>query len=260
MRFVLAMLFPMAMTGSTISATVNCGSGPIGGIGVSSVSCSVQGPPPIPALSTASASVSGFGSVSDFGIEVAAGNSGLPVASTSASAMLDVDLLVNITGSTGNALFVPCFGGSGDTIGGGGASVSGGIVGASGGVGSQSDHEPIVNCSEGPLGFAESPSVVFTFGQPFTVDLTLSGRAGSPPGPNEGVEGQITVDSYAVVDEVNLNPIPGAVISVAIAPEPNTALLTMLTLGLTIFTACLRARRKRRCLAVDEPQMQASGY
>ena len=45
MKFVLAMLFPMVMTGTTISATVDCGSGPIGGTGVSSVSCSAPGAP-----------------------------------------------------------------------------------------------------------------------------------------------------------------------------------------------------------------------
>lgn len=237
MKFVLAMLFPMVMTGSTISATVDCGSGPIGGSGVSSASCSAGAG----AFTTS-------GSVSGLGIEVSVGSGPPPDVLVTASAMIDTDLLVNVTGSTGTALFVPCFFGAGDhDLAAASVTVSGAINGSTR-VGSDSDLSQINSCGIppdfNPPGLVP-PSISFTFGQPFMIDLTVSGQ-GSADVPGAVSEGDLSVEGYEVLDPASLNPIPGAIISVTMTPEPNTGLLMTLTLGLTIVTACLRARCRFR--------------
>jgi hypothetical protein len=231
MKFVLAMLFPMAMTGTTVSATVDCGSGPIGGIGVGSASCTAPG-----ASFTTSASAGAFG------IEVAVGGGNPPPFFVTASATSDSDLLVEVTGSTGTALFVPCFFGAGDSeLAPAVVTVSGAINGST--VVSSSKDLPQINTCGGP-GFTPPgvapPNVSFTFGQPFTIDLSLSGQ-GQAEIPGALADGQLSVNGYEVLDAASLNPISGAIITVTTLPEPNTGLLMMLALGVTIVMACLRA-------------------
>lgn len=231
MKFVLAMLFPIVMTGTTISATVDCGSGAVGGAGASSASCSVPG------SSMASASAD-FESVSSFGIDVIVGTSAGATMRPMASAIVDVDLLVDVTGSTGNALFVPCVEGSGDN-----ELASAVATVSANGLSSSSDHNPIDNCGSGPPGFVNGPNAVFTFGQPFTMDLTLSGAA-SVASPFFGPEviGHLALSGYEVVSVANQTPIPGAIISVTILPEPNAASMVMLMLALSLGVGRLRAR------------------
>lgn len=238
MKFVLAMLFPMAMMGTTISATVDCGSGPIGGTGVSSASCSAPG-------STASASVY-FESVSNFGIDVAIeAPMDAPAGVPSANAMIDADLLVNVTGSTGTAFFVPCLQGSGDDIPPNViATVSASIAGG-GSVSSKGDNDAIETCVGGPAFpfFGQS----FTFGQPFTVDLTLSGEASRVGGLGTATEGGLSLGGYEVFDIHGPVPLPiPATISVTILPEPNPALMMTLTLALSLVMPRLRARHRIR--------------
>lgn len=237
MKFVLAMLLPMAMMGTTISATVDCGSGPIGGTGVSSASCSVPG-------STASASVN-FESVSNFGIDVAIeAPMDAPAGVPSASATVDIDLLVNVTGSTGTAFFVPCLQGSGDDIPPNViATVSASIAG--GRISSEGDNDAIETCVTRPNFpfFGQS----FTFGQPFTADLALSSEASRVGGLGTATEGGVSLTGYEVFD-TNLPvpmPIP-ATISVMILPEPNPALMMTLTLALSLVMPRLRARHRIR--------------
>ncbi len=219
MRFLAAVLFPLVMTGTTISTVVDCGAGQVVRTGLSTATCSA--PPAISADASA-----GINSVQVSASFETMGTRSVPFASAS----IDAEYVVTIEGSTGPGFYFPCVSAGGDQYPGGGgyASASGsfGDIGAT-----QNGRGGQDSCSFFRPGFF-APN--FTFGQPFHVHGMFSAQAAATPGPNPGLpRGGAGLTGFIILDSQS-RPVSGARWNIEIVPEPATALLAMSALAVIL--------------------------
>lgn len=220
----LLLLFPLVVKGVTISATVDCGSGPIGGIGVSSVSCT--------GANNVAASASG--SLRSLGDEVSAEVAAEVISPSSsgmrnltADASFEAGFVVTITGGTGVALELPCVYATGDLYpGSGGQATASAVLGPA----SASSNVPITSGSCGT-----ERGIPFTFGTPFVLFGEFSVSADSPgplqggPAGTAGTSGQLDFE----VTDFNGVLLPHSA-TVSIVPEPDTWRLMLLPVVLIL--------------------------
>lgn len=223
----LLLLFPLVVKSEAIfSATVDCGSGPIGGIGVSSVSVSCTGANNVEA--NASGSFTSLGD--EVSAEVSAGvvsPSSSGMRTLTADASFGAGFLVTITGGTGVALELPCVYARGDLYpGSGGQATASAVLGPA----SASSSVPITSGSCGT-----ERGIPFTFGTPFVLSGEFSVSADSPgplqggPAGTAGTMGQLDFE----VTDFNGVLLPHSA-TVSILPELGTWRLMLLPVVLIL--------------------------
>ena len=254
-KLFLAALLPGFMLGSTLSATVNCGSGPIDGVpsGLDLLLAQCTGPG-----GSATATLITVTSLSAEAI-----TNPLTPTVFSASASITAEYQLTIFGSTGSAFYVACVTAQGDRYpgdGSAGASVS--FAGFSAAE-SDTEHPAVSNCDNGMF-LQPGVGLPFTFGQPFLIDGTMSAESssggsgmdlsgGAPAGSAE-FSGIFALDSHCNPSCTNSDIIPST-FTLTLVPEPATGLLILGPLAL--ITQSLRKRRAGQSRPTINPKKDA---
>jgi hypothetical protein len=229
-NLLLAALLPGIVLGSTLSATVDCGSGPNNGVpsGSDLLLAQCTGPGGS-AMATVTATSVNAGTITN------------PFSTPfSASAIITAEYQLTIFGSTGPAFFVACVTAMGDRYPGDGS--AGASVSFAGGqfAAAQSDTEigAVSNCDNGLL-LEPLYGLPFIFGQPFLIDGTMSAEsssgasaAGGAPFGDAGFSSIVALDSNCAPSCTKSDIIPGTSFTLTLVPEPATCLLVLGALGL----------------------------